>query len=169
MNKLLYLAAIFIIVIGISVYFLSESFTDTSGNVITDTSGNVIHDTSGNDLNKRLSDLISILTASKLEVEPQEDTSLTNRSRRYQTVNNDDTSISLSSFFESIKPQLSNDISAAVHDEFERSKVLPQGNRGQALSSSVQQGMAWQDGSDQPDMSQYVRKDSIPCWGCSGI
>ena len=41
----------------------------------------------------------------------------------------------------------------------------PEMNEEECLYNSSQQGSEWKE--KRPDMSKYIRKDSIPCWNCS--
>ena len=77
--------------------------------------------------------------------------------------------VSLDQYYSTLKPQIQKDISTAVHDEFARVTAPP--NSVPITTPATQQGCSMQEVQQQmqPDMSQYIRKDSIPCWGCSGL
>ena len=62
-------------------------------------------------------------------------------------------------------------IKKIVQDELRTSRVQPEnhplalsGTNG-SCSNSTQQGSEYMNGKE--DMSKYIKKDSIPCWGCS--
>ena len=132
-------------------------------------------DANGNVISNRLKDLISILTQSSASVTPA-NVAAQQQARASvpaSTSDNSGNEITLASFYETIKPQIQKDVSQAVRQEFERSTVLPKKDKNSASTPSLAQGMAWPsrsgcngDQSEQPDMSEYIRKDSIPCWGC---
>ena len=75
----------------------------------------------------------------------------------------------LDQYYSVLKPQIQKDISTAIHDEFARVTAPP--NSVPITTPATQQGCSMQEVQQQiqPDMSQYIRKDSIPCWGCSGL
>ena len=141
-------------------------------------------DANGNVISNRLKDLISILTQSSAPVTPANvaaqqqarasvPASTSDNSGNHITTDNSGNNITLASFYETIKPQIQKDVSQAVRQEFERSTVLPKKDKHSASTPSLAQGVAWPsrtgcngDESEQPDMSEYIRKDSIPCWGC---
>jgi len=118
--------------------------SDHSGNRFTDHSGNRFTDQSGNQFNVRVRDLMSILSGYQPSINP-DDSYYRSSDSQSQPLDNTDNSTLLSQFYDMLKPQIKNDISASIHKEFERSTVLPQGSVGQELSSCAQQGLAWQD------------------------
>jgi hypothetical protein len=79
--------------------------------------------------------------------------------------------VSLDQYYSTLKPQIQKDISTAIHDEFARVTAPP--NSVPITTPATQQGCSMQEVQQQmqpqPDMSQYIRKDSVPCWGCSGL
>jgi len=150
---------------------------------------NTTTDANGNVISNRLKDLISILTQSSAPVTPANiaaqqqarasvPASTSDNSGNHITTDNSGNEITLASFYETIKPQIKKDVSQAVRQEFERSTVLPKREqRNVASTPSIAQGVSWPsrpgcnggyngDQYEQPDMSEYIRKDSIPCWGC---
>jgi hypothetical protein len=150
---------------------------------------NTTTDANGNVISNRLKDLISILTHSSAPVTPANiaaqqqarasvPASTSDNSGNHITTDNSGNEITLASFYETIKPQIKKDVSQAVRQEFERSTVLPRREqRNVASTPSIAQGVSWPsrpgcnggyngDQYEQPDMSEYIRKDSIPCWGC---
>ena len=150
---------------------LQSGLIDANGNTIRTSGPGMTVDASGNLISNRLKDLISILTQTQLSVAPSPTKDISNNVQDIQDISNN--TQSLSDYYTMLKPQIQKDISNAVHSEFERSTVLP--NAQQASTISVQQGAAWPQGScggsqiSQPDMSEYIRKDSIPCYACSGF
>ena len=156
---------------------------DSSGNRVPVPPPGVTVDASGNVLSNRLKDLISILTQSSVPLSRPADTvkDISNNSQPMpldSRMNNKDMSNNdISQFYKMLKPQIHNDITNAVNKGFERSTVLPNNQkRNTPPSPAIAQGMAWPYGpggqqhcggqEDTPDMNEYIRKDSIPCWAC---
>ena len=152
--------------------------TDSSGNNVPVPPPGVTVDASGNVLSNRLKDLISILTQSNVPLKPAQDTvkDISNNSQP-MPLESDMSNNNISQFYKMLKPQIHNDITNAVNKGFERSTVLPTNQkRNTPPSPAIAQGMAWPYGpggqqhcggqEDTPDMNEYIRKDSIPCWAC---
>lgn len=148
--------------------------TDSSGTPVPVPPPGVTVDASGNVLSNRLKDLISILTPSNVPLPRPADTvkDISNNSQP-MPLESDMSNNDIAQFYKMLKPQIHNDITNAVNKGFERSTVLPTNKKPNTPPSpAIAQGMAWpygpggQQHCDQPDMSEYIRKDSIPCWGC---
>lgn len=185
MTQLYFLIVVFLVAIIISFYYATEAFTtatDASGNTVSvpAQSGNTVPmpppgpatDVSGNVIGSRLKDLISVLTQSNLNVAPASavaaPTVTTPQPIKQQ---NEPT---LDTYYQSLKPLIQKDVAQAVQQQFERSTVLPKAPTYNQVTPSVAQGAMWPKprpppgcGKPEPDMNDYVRKDSIPCWGCS--
>jgi len=77
----------------------------------------------------------------------------------------------LDQYYSVLKPQIQKDISTAIHDEFARVTAPP--NSAPITTPATQQGCSMQETQQQqqqcPDMSRYIRKDSVPCWNCSDL
>jgi hypothetical protein len=77
----------------------------------------------------------------------------------------------LDQYYSVLKPQIQKDISTAIHDEFARVTAPP--NSTPITTPATQQGCSMQETQQQqqqcPDMSRYIRKDSVPCWNCSDL
>lgn len=77
----------------------------------------------------------------------------------------------LDQYYSILKPQIQKDISTAIHDEFARVTAPP--NSTPITTPATQQGCSMQETQQQqqqcPDMSRYIRKDSVPCWNCSDL
>ena len=76
----------------------------------------------------------------------------------------------LDQYYSVLKPQIQKDISTAINNEFTRLTALP--NSAPITTPSTQQGCSMQETQQQqqsPDMSKYIRKDSVPCWNCSDL
>lgn len=188
MATLYFLIVVFVAAILISFYYAQEAFTgglntDASGNVVSvrDNSGNTVPmpppgpavDASGNVISTRLKDLISVLTQSNLNVAPataqQAPVEIRPASTKEKSTGQEPT---LDQYYQSLKPVIQKDIAQAVQQQFERSTVLPKA--APSITPSVAQGASWPSpggggscGRPQPDMNNYIRKDSIPCWGCT--
>jgi hypothetical protein len=169
MTSLYFLIVVFLIAIVANFYFTIEAFkgtltTDSSGNVValTDISGNTVSmpppgpaiDTDGTLIGGRLKDLISVLSQSNLHVEPA--ASLPAASGPHDQ--------SLGAYYKTSQQQ----------PRFERATVLPRVPQNtQELTPSIAQGGGWpkpsckKPGQQPPDMNEYIRKDAIPCWGCT--
>ena len=148
--------------------------TDSSGTPVPVPPPGVTVDASGNVLSNRLKDLISILTPSNVPLPRPADTvkDISNNSQP-MPLESDMSNNDIAQFYKMLKPQIHNDITNAVNKGFERSTVLPTNKKPNTPPSpAIAQGMAWpygpggQQHCDQPNMSEYIRKDSIPCWGC---
>ena len=152
--------------------------TDSSGNRVPVPPPGVTVDASGNVLSNRLKDLISILTQSSVPLKPAQDTvkDISNNSQP-MPLESDMSNNDIAQFYKMLKPQIHNDITNAVNKGFERSTVLPTNKKPNTPPSpAIAQGMAWPYGpggqqhcngpEDNPDMNEYIRKDSIPCWAC---
>jgi hypothetical protein len=151
----------------------SRSLVDSSGNKVSTPPPGVTTDASGNLISNRLKDLISIMTQPAMPVVAA-NTAKEQQGRESVPASASDnmggTEQSLASFYQTMKPQIQQDISQAVRQEFERSTVLPKAEQQQQQPTpAIAQGIAWPygpGGKAQPDMSEYIRKDSIPCWAC---
>lgn len=193
MTQLYFLIAVFLVAILLSFYFATEAFygtvtTDPSGNtvMVTDNSGNRVQmpppgpatDVSGNVISSRLKDLISVMTQSNLNVAPASASAPPTVTTPQPIAQQTKQEPTLDQYYESLKPIIQKDVAQAVQQQFERSTVLPKApSYNQAITTpSVAQGAMWPKprprpqpgcGKPEPDMNDYVRKDAIPCWGCT--
>jgi hypothetical protein len=127
-------------------------------------------DSSGNNVRVNLNDLLSAISIPSFS---------NDRRRHKRDDDNDDMATPspikpvetpcLDQYYSVLKPQIQKDISTAIHDEFARVTAPP--NSTPITTPATQQGCSMQQVQEQiqPDMSQYIRKDSIPCWSCSGL
>jgi hypothetical protein len=138
-----YIAVLILIIVAIlyQVYMDVESFTDASGNkiIIKDASGNnlMTKDASGNEV--KLSGTTST-TASTKEIEER--------------------------IAKSVAKQVKDDLMSQravdeVYDKYAPCDMTDSEAQGQEYQKTYPMP------SKQPDMSEYIRKDSIPCWNCS--
>ena len=139
----------------------SNTNTDSSGNDInTDSSGNVVDDSSGNVVDD---------SCALPEPEPIEESC-------DGTIDN--SKCITDSSLKTLRGHLKSDIEKLIKDEKlnERNKALDDtctaedtNSLGQGTSRNcTKPGAGCQRTDPSPiDMSEYIRKDSIPCWGCS--
>ena len=152
---------------------VSRPLVDSSGRKVPTPAPGVTVDASGNVISNRLKDLISIMTQPTMPLVAA-NTAKEKQGRESVPASASDvtgeTEQTLASFYQTMKPQMQQDISKAVRQEFERSTVLPKAEQQQQQPTpAIAQGIAWPygpGGKAQPDMSEYIRKDSIPCWAC---
>lgn len=168
-------ALVFLIVIVLyQVYASEESFTsrDASGNpVVTtkDASGNPVvttKDASGNEIRLSLSDLFGLLGPFKTTT-PESKPAPTVPEKETPPVTSS-TSVSLKEIEDriakSVSKQIKDDLLSQRSTDVVYDKYAPCD-----LTDSEAQGQEFDKvkPSPQPDMSEYIRKDSIPCWNCS--
>lgn len=153
---------IVLIVVLIIQMQLAESFvgssTDASGNK-TDASGNKI-DSSGNavptTITLSLADLLTLFKASTPKKTEEPTTT---------TIINSESTQNPSDFYSEIRPELIKDIKGIVSTQLAGSPYLTDGADSCSdapCSDSAAQGLELQNA-----MKNYVKKDEIPCWGCS--
>ena len=185
-----------IVVILYQVYAGSESFADASGNsVITrDSNGNIIitskdasgntitsrytggtapkatKDASGNEIKLSISDLFGLLgpfkmsdasgnsikTAAPAETKPTETSTKEIEDRIAKAVS------------KQLKDDLMSQRSVdTVYDKYAPCDLTDSEAQGQEYQSNQPKPLMGVPNNQQPDMSEYIRKDSIPCWNCS--
>lgn len=168
--------AVLILLIAIilyQVYADSESFTDASGNKIVlktkDASGNpvVAKDASGNEIKISLSDLFGLLGPFKMA-----DAS----GNSIKTAAPAETKPTVASTKE-IEDRIAKAVSKQVKDDLMSQRSVDEVYDKYApcdLTNAEAQGQEYQKTyprsakqNQSPDMSEYIRKDSIPCWNCS--
>ena len=128
-----------------------------------DSSGNYL-DGSGNIVRINLNDLLGAITSPSFNDKKNEK----DDKIRIPTPVKPVETPCLDQYYSILKPQIQKDISTAIHDEFARVTAPP--NSIPITTPATQQGCSMQETQQQQqDMSQYIRKDSIPCWNCSGF
>jgi hypothetical protein len=186
-------ALVFLIVIILyQVYASEESFTaasyadlyrerygittqDASGNPLVsrrDASGNPIvvsKDASGNEIRLSLSDLFGLLGPFKTKTTPESKPAPTAPEKETPPVTS-----STTGSLKEIEDRIAKTVSKQVKDDLmsQRSTEAVFDKYAPCdLTDSEAQGQEFQKGyprhSREPDMSEYIRKDSIPCWNCS--
>lgn len=158
---------------------LGKNSIDTTGNII-DASGNVIgniNDTGANtsDASKSglitlsLTDLLTLFgksstSASTSTAAESTDTSTSSTTTSSTTTNN------AIDMYNQIKPSLISDISSAVRYGLSGAPYTPASPviGGGVCSDSSAQGAEFQSAqANMVDSNEYIRKDSIPCYGCT--
>ena len=170
-------ALVFLIIIVLyQVYSSAESFTaaDASGNpvVSSDASGNsVTKDSSGNEIKLSLSDLYGLLGPFKTKKQTQKESQPAPTVPESETPSaTEPTEGSLKEvedrIAKAVSKQIKDDLMAQratddVYDKYAPCDLTDSGAQGQEFEKIKPRP------SNQPDMSEYIRKDSIPCWNCS--
>ena len=169
------IALVFLIIIILyEVYDMSEAFQQR------DASGNVVRDGSGNDIRISLSDLYGLLgpirgrdasgntvrDASGAKVRPAAE----NTVKAPAAADLHKTSVSI----EEITQRLSKNIAKQVKDDlmsYRSTEPVLDRYAPCDITDAEAQGREYAEQkplpSSQPDMSEYIRKDSIPCWNCA--
>lgn len=174
--------AILIIVILYEVYGQTESFrnagtTDASGNVVRrDASGNIARtDASGNDIQISLTDLYGLLgpfrmdaSGNPIKTETKDANASSIKAAAPAAVAQSNISLNeiTDRISKSVAKQVKDDLAAQhsmdeVYDKYAPCDLTDAEAQGQEYEKVKPRP------SDKPDMSQYIRKDSIPCWNCS--
>jgi hypothetical protein len=144
-NRFMLLGFIFILFLLVSSTYLKESFTDVSGDYVSIS----------------MKDLLTLLSDSK---------NTTNNKFPTYTVEKEEKEVTNEvdkQFYNSIKGDLLQEVRTTVREEMKKKE------EGSVLSDSCIESISNQQGTDwikyipgkNPD--DYIRKDSIPCYGCS--
>ncbi len=181
-------ALVFLIVIILyQVYSQTESFTassyadlyrqrypsmtsDASGNAVTskDASGNpivrTVSDSSGNDIKMSISDLFGLLGPFSIEKAKQESIKTPAPAETKPTA--ESAKEIEDRIVKAVSKQVKDDLLAQratddIHDKYAPCDLSDAEAQGQEYANTTAMP------SPQPDMSEYIRKDSIPCWNCS--
>lgn len=151
---------------------VAESFanatTDSSGNKV-DASGNKV-DSSGNQVSSTINlTLADLLTLFKLSQASQTSSSSSSTSSDSSTSSSSSSStptevINASDFYSEIRPELVKDIKGIVGAQLAGSPYSAPDSLscGSPCSDSAAQGSEYQTA-----MKDMIRKDEVPCWGCS--
>lgn len=159
-----------IVIILYQVYATSESFStvaDASGNpiIMTDASGNELvttTDASGAEVKLSLTDLFGLLGPFTMKTKPSE------KEKTESTPAPAETETTPKSTTE-IEERIAKSIAKQVKDELMSQRATDEVYDKYApcdLTDAQAQGQEF-DKAKPLDMSEYIRKDSIPCWNCS--
>ena len=153
---------ILVVVVLLQIYYMNESYTDASGNTV---------DASGNMVTLSLSDLFYALRFNT--------GSGSSSNKTYDNLHDDLTTVSTKTkapeMSEEDKNRLSKDIAKSIKDQIlsDRSlqPVVPAStdscaNDSACVSDSCSQGADYMSGAPF-NANDYIRKDSIPCYGCT--
>ena len=153
---------ILVVVVLIQIYYMNESYTDASGNTV---------DASGNMVTLSLSDLFYALRFNT--------GSGSSSNKTYDNLRDDLATVSTKSkapeMSEEDKNRLSKDIAKSIKDQIlsDRSlqPVIPAStdscaNDSACVSDSCSQGADYMSGAPF-NANDYIKKDSIPCYGCT--
>jgi hypothetical protein len=153
---------ILVVVVLIQIYYMNESYTDASGNTV---------DASGNMVTLSLSDLFYALRFNT--------GSGSSSNKTYDNLRDDLTTVSTKKeepkISEEDKNRLSKDIAKSIKDQIlsDRSlqPVVPAStdscaNDSACVSDSCSQGADYMSGAPF-NANDYIKKDSIPCYGCT--
>jgi len=143
----------------ISSLFLGESFVDASGSNV---------DSSGNKITLSLSDLFSLIGDGS--------SSKTTQSSSPTTISSSQAGLPETSFdqqfYSNLKTTILSDVRQTVRDTLQSSSGVA-ANAGPVLNDSCIDSAVNQQGADfmryipGKNPADYIRKDSIPCYGCS--
>lgn len=157
-----------IVIVLYQVYSDAESFTDASGNriVVKDASGNrlVTKDASGNEIKMSLSDLFALLGPFKMS--DASGNSIKAPAPAAAKPTEASTKEVEGRIAKAVAKQVKDDLMAQravdeVYDKYAPCDLTDAEAQGQDYEKQYPRP------SRQPDMSEYIRKDSIPCWNCS--
>jgi hypothetical protein len=153
---------ILVVVVLIQIYYMNESYTDASGNTV---------DASGNMVTLSLSDLFYALRFNT--------GSGSSSNKTYDNLRDDLATVTTKSkapaMSEEDKNRLSKDIAKSIKDQMlsDRSlqPVIPAStdscaNDSACVSDSCSQGADYMSGAPF-NANDYIKKDSIPCYGCT--
>jgi hypothetical protein len=153
---------ILVVVVLLQIYYMNESYTDASGNTV---------DASGNMVTLSLSDLFYALRFNT--------GSGSSSNKTYDNLRDDLTTVSTKKeepkMSEEDKNRLSKDIAKSIKDQIlsDRSlqPVIPAStdscaNDSACVSDSCSQGADYMSGAPF-NANDYIKKDSIPCYGCT--
>jgi hypothetical protein len=153
---------ILVVVVLLQIYYMNESYTDASGNTV---------DASGNMVTLSLSDLFYALRFNT--------GSGSSSNKTYDNLRDDLTTVSTKKeepkISEEDKNRLSKDIAKSIKDQIlsDRSlqPVVPAStdscaNDSACVSDSCSQGADYMSGAPF-NANDYIKKDSIPCYGCT--
>lgn len=152
------LAFIVLIVVLFLAQFAIEGFVDASGSTV---------DASGGYITLSLVDLLSLFRSTSTST--SSDTSTSSSSSSTETATEETESSPLDQQFIT---DLRNSIVSDVRDSM-REQLQQQGSKNPVLTDSCIDSVANQQGSDWmryipgKNPADYIRKDSIPCYGCS--
>ncbi len=176
-------ALVFLIIIVLyQVYTSEEAFTaasDASGNTVVtrDASGNTLMtaDSSGNEIRLSLSDLYGLLGPFQTKKKdahkdsqpaPAGSTAPESQDSSVTTPTRDSLKEVEDRIAKAVSKQVKDDLMSYRSTDDVYDKYAPCD-----LTDSAAQGQEFEKvkprPSEQPDMSEYIRKDSIPCWNCS--
>ena len=169
-NMYPYIAGLIILIVVIlyQVYAAEESFSallyDASGNVIVmDASGtDLVKDASGNEIKLSVSDLFGLLGPFSITRKKEAEKVQPAEAKVEPTPKSTD----------EIEERIAKSVAKQVKDELAAQRSTDDLYDKYApcdLTDAEAQGQEFQSTkpSPQPDMSEYIRKDSIPCWNCS--
>ena len=171
-------ALVFLIVIILyQVYSQTESFTASSyadlyrqryPSMTSDASGNpivrTVSDSSGNDIKMSISDLFGLLGPFSIEKAKQESIKTPAPAETKPTA--ESAKEIEDRIVKAVSKQVKDDLLAQratddIHDKYAPCDLSDAEAQGQEYANTTAMP------SPQPDMSEYIRKDSIPCWNCS--
>lgn len=153
-----------LIVLAVGGYFVQEGFTDASGN----------KDIPGNTLTLSLVDLMSLFTKTTgSSSESSSELSSSSRPSGYRPDYRSTSELSsadksyIDSQFKSLKEEIAKDVRATVRGQLQEQEAGLVMNDTCIDSIANQQGTDWMRYIPGKNPADYIRKDSIPCWGCS--
>ncbi len=149
-----------LIVLIIGGYLVQEGFRDASGN----------RDISGSTLTISLADLMSLFTKTSGS---SASSSSSRSSRTYTPDIRSESELSSSDRsyiddqFKSLKNDIAKDVRETVRGQLQQQEAGLVMNDTCIDSIANQQGTDWMRYIPGKNPADYIRKDSIPCWGCS--
>ena len=168
-----YIAVLVLLIVMVlyQVYSDSESFADASGNkiVVKDASGNTVvtKDASGNDIKMSLGDLFALLGPFKMA--DASGNSIKTAAPAATQPTQASTKEVEDRIAKAVAKQVKDDLISQravdeVYDKYAPCDITDAEAQGQDYEKQYPRPSR---NNQQPDMSEYIRKDSIPCWNCS--
>ncbi len=164
-NMIPYIAILIVVIVAIlyQVYQDSESFADASGNKV------VVKDTSGNEVKLSLSDLFGLLGPFKMDASGNTIKAPAPAETKPTTASTKELEERIA---KSVAKQVKDDLISQrstdeVFDKYAPCDMTDAEAQGQEYEKQYPRPLMGLRNHQQPDMSEYIRKDSIPCWNCS--
>lgn len=160
----------YLVVVALVVLFLVLLYQSrTRETFVTDASGNEI----SSNITLSLADLMTLFSLAKVSSTPATTTPTTTTSTETTTPTTSSTpSIDAKDFYNQMRPSLLSDVSDIVSTKLAGAPFVPptpvKSEGSSCDSDSMAQGVEFVDAKvSLEDNSDYIRKDSIPCYNCS--
>jgi len=163
MRQLYFLILVFFISIGLSLYYVKEAFDDIP--IIQSSTNN-----NNTEVQNHIDDLISALSTNKVNT-PSPTPIIPVAPISYPSPSPSGQNISSTPAPLRATPSTPDAVSSYYNVPRSSHNRIPQHptvSASSVTSPSLAQGADWRSACPKmPDMSQYIKKDAIPCWGCT--